>query len=231
LTRQYRPDTVRTYMGTLRGVFAVAVEDYEWLATNPLAPVRKPPASQGRLRFLSDAERERLLSACQQSAQPVLYLVVILALTTGARKNELMQLRWPDLDLERGFLRLAVTKTKMRRAVPITGLALTLLRQHAEKPWSPWVFPRRDGAKAVFIDDAWRTAVRRAGLSDFRFHDLRHTCASYLAMSGATLREIAEVLGHANIQRTMKYAHLVASHTAGVVERMTTRIFGEGDSA
>lgn len=229
LKRQYQAGTVRSYMGCLSSVLAFAVEDCEWLAANPLRMVRKPPMPEGRMRFLSDEERARLLPACQQSVQPLLYLVVVLAISTGARKNELLQLRWPDLDLERGSLRLAVTKTKQGRAVPVTGLALTLLRQHAQRPWSPWVFPRRDGVKAVLIDRAWRTAVHRAGLSDFRFHDLRHTCASYMAMSGATLREIAEVLGHTNIQRTMKYAHLVASHTTSVVERMTTRIFGEGD--
>jgi integrase len=92
LTDQYQPDTVRNYMGILSGVLAVAVEDYEWLAANPLRTVRKPPAQPGRRRCLSDAERERLLRACQQSAQPFLYLVVVLALSTGARKNELMQL-------------------------------------------------------------------------------------------------------------------------------------------
>jgi integrase len=147
-------------------------------------------------------------------------LAAVTILLHGAKN---WQLRWPDLDLERGSLRLAVTKNTQGRAVPVTGLALTLLRQHAQKPWSPWVFPRRDGVKAVLIDHAWRQAVRRAALRDFRFHDLRHTAASYLAMSGASLREIADVLGHTNIQRTLKYAHLVASHTARVVARMTTQ--------
>lgn len=229
LSRQYQPDTVRNYMGILSGVLTVAVEDYEWLAANPLRTVRKPPAQKGRLRFLSDEERERLLAACQQSPQPFLYLLVVLAISTGARKNELLQLRWPDIDLERGSLRLAVTKNKQGRAVPVTGLALALLRQHAASraAASSWVFPRADGYKPVLIDHSWRCARRRAGLQDFVFHDLRHTAASYLAMSGASLREIAEVLGHTNIQRTMKYAHLVASHTTSVVERMTTHIFGE----
>lgn len=87
------------------------------------------------------------------------------------------------------------------------------------------VFPRLDGKKPVFIENDWNKALTEAGIEDFRFHDLRHTAASYLAMNGATLAEIAEVLGHKTLQMVKRYAHMSEQHTMGVVERMNRAIF------
>src|SRR5262249_13390281 len=95
-----------------------------------------------------------------------------------------------------------------------------VLRQQAQHGAHIWVFPRADGHKPVLIDYAWRRACARAGLVDFHFHDLRHTSASYLAMSGASIRDIAEILGHTRLKQTMKYIHLMEPHTRGVLERM-----------
>jgi integrase len=83
------------------------------------------------------------------------------------------------------------------------------------------------GQAGLNFSKAWTTALRRAEISDFRFHDLRHTCASYLAMSGASLLEIADVLGHKTLQMVQRYAHLSEAHTRGVVERMNRAVFGE----
>jgi integrase len=85
------------------------------------------------------------------------------------------------------------------------------------------VFPSRAGADSAAVENAWKHAVEQAGLEDFRFHDLRHTAASYLAMSGATPAEIAEVLGHRTLAMVRRYAHLSADHVAGVVARMNER--------
>jgi integrase len=224
LSRYYAPSTVRRYLDSLSGPLTVAVRDYEWLPANPLEKVQKPKAPPARVRFLSDEERTTLLLWCAQSRNPHLYLIVLLALTTGARKNELLWLAWQDVDLERGFLRLAQTKNRTRRAVPVRGKALQLLqeRRGQHRPVS-WVFPRFDQQKPVDIKAAWENAVKRAALHDFRFHDLRHTAASYLAMSGATLLEIAAILGHKSMQVTYRYAHLAAAHTGNVVERMTEK--------
>jgi len=76
------------------------------------------------------------------------------------------------------------------------------------------------------ITKAWLTAIEKAGIDNFHFHDLRHSCASYLAMNGASLAEIAEVLGHKTLQMVKRYAHLSEQHTLGVVERMNKKIFG-----
>jgi integrase len=83
------------------------------------------------------------------------------------------------------------------------------------------------GQADLNFSKAWTTALRRAGIQNFRFHDLRHTCASYLAMSGASLLEIADVLGHKTLQMVQRYAHLTEQHTQSIVERMNRAVFGD----
>jgi len=108
--------------------------------------------------------------------------------------------------------------------LPLAGRASELLRQMASvrRLGSNAVFAGRNG-KALFPRDAWEAALVKAEISDFRFHDLRHTAASYLAMSGATLAEIAEVLGHRTLQMVKRYAHLTEQHTSSVVSRMNSK--------
>jgi integrase len=141
----------------------------------------------------------------------------------------LLGLHWPDVDLKRATLTFQETKNGERRAVPLTGPALALMHQHAKvrRLDTVLVFPDATGKRPVGIREAWEYAVKQAGIVDFRFHDLRHTAASYLAMSGASLAEIAEVLGHKTLAMVKRYAHLSEAHTRGVVERMNRAVFGE----
>jgi integrase len=225
---QYQPNTMRRYMTALSAVLTAGVEKYEWLPRNPLRKVPRPPEPRDRERCLTDDEQQRLLRACQRSRNVQLYPAVVLLLCTGTRKNELLQRQWRDIDVERGLLSLPQTKNKERRAIPLVPQALALLREQAtyarrEHPTSPWVFPRADGKKPTYIDYAWRNACARAQIEDLHLHDLRHTTASYLAMSGASLREIAEILGHRSLRQTMKYAHLLEPHTRGVLNRMADK--------
>jgi integrase len=180
------------------------------------------------MRFLSDDERQRLLTACQGSRNQYLYTVVVLALSTGARKMELLRLTWQDVDLQRGVLTLHETKNGERHILHLTNLALALMRQHAKRQRmdAALVFPDPTGTKPCSIREAWEYAVKRAGIADFRFHDLRHSAASYLAMSGASLAEIAEILGHKTLSMVKRYTHLSDAHTRNVVARMNQAIFG-----
>src|SRR5262249_35833431 len=125
---------------------------------------------------------------CRASRNPHLYLVVMLALSCGARKGELVSLRWPDVDLKRGTLTFHETKNGERRTVPLTGQALTLMQQHARVRQlnTLLVFPNAEGKQFCRFREAFENAVERAGIADFHFHDLRHTFASYLAMNGAS---------------------------------------------
>jgi integrase len=210
-------------MDTFSAVLTVGVHELAWLPEHPMRgrKVRKPPASRGRVRFLSPEEQERLLQACRASHKPGLYPLVFLALTTGARRGELFSLTWQAVDLERGWLRLEQTKNRDKRAVPVPSVALEVLctwRQDA--PETAWVFPRTSRTPFPY-EYAWQGALLRSGLAGtFRFHDLRHTAASHLAMSGASLIEIAEILGHKTLAMVRRYSHFTQAHTQGVVERM-----------
>lgn len=195
----------------------------------PFRRVSRPREPRGRVRFLSDEERDRLLAACRDSQNPHLYTIVVLALATGARKGELLGLRWLDVSLAQSRVTFHDTKNRDTRSVSLSGPALALLRDHTKvrRLDTDLVFPRQDGLRAIEIKKAWENVVRRADLDNFRFHDLRHSAASYLAMSGASLAEIAEVLGHRSLSMVQRYAHLSEAHTARVVARMNAVIFGE----
>jgi integrase len=230
LSARQKPSTVWRNLMYLQHVFDFAVE-CEWLATNPLTRIRKPSPGRGRVRFLSEQELPRILAACRASRTPLLYPIVVIALSTGARKNEICRLRWPEVDFAQGLLRLVKTKTHVPRSVPLLGEARTLLEDLAQRRRQEvlWVFPssRKEDTQPLFIDYAWTVAVKAAGIAPCRFHDLRHSFASYMAMSGASLRDLAEVLGHQKLQHTMAYSHLMPSHTASMVERMGAQFLTE----
>jgi integrase len=242
-----KPATVVRYMAALSHALSVAVKEWGWLEDSPMRKVRKPQEPRGRVRFLSDDERARLLAACKESRNPALYPVVVLALSTGMRRGEILGLKWADVDLAQGRATLHETKNGERRVVPLVGHAREVLREHSKvrRLSTDFVFPGKPprGRAAltqgqnsqkpqnpvpVDVRSAFVRAVAKAGLEDFRFHDLRHTAASYLAMNGASLAEIAEVLGHKTLQMVRRYSHLSEAHTAGVVARMNERMFGAG---
>jgi integrase len=221
--------TVNRYLAALSHAFTVAVKEWGWLDDSPMRKVRKPKEPRGRVRYLSDDERQRLLAECKASRNPHLYTVVVLALSTGARSMEILSLRWHDIDFQRHVITLHHTKNGARRVLPLAGLAFDLICHHAQnrRTDTELVFPRARGTKPMSIREAWEYAVKRAGIENFRFHDLRHTFASYLAMNGASLLEIAEALGRKTLSMVKRYAHLSEAHTAGVVARMNQAIFGQ----
>jgi integrase len=219
------PPTRNRYFAALSHAFTVAVNHWEWLEASPTRKIRKHKENKPRARFLSPEERQRLLAVCKKSRNPLLYPAVVLALSTGMRQGEQFGLTWNQVDLKRGRILLEDTKNGERRAVPLTGHALEVLRGMVRRIDSPYVFPSEDGKSPIDLRTAWRNAFKKAELEDFKWHDLRHTFASELAMSGATLAELAEALGHKTLQMVKRYAHLTEGHTSKVVERMTTRLF------
>lgn len=216
------PSTVKRYLTVLASAMSTATKEWFWLEDNPCAKVVRPSDTRGRVRCLDEGERRRLLDACREVAAPQLYPLVVTALCTGARRGELMRLAWRDVDLDRGLAVLHQTKNGERRGLAITGLARQVLTEWREETKQDHVFSSRDGS-TTFPKYAWTKALAGAGIEDFRFHDLRHTFASYLAMSGATLAELAEAMGHKTLAMVKRYAHLTEGHTANVVARMTER--------
>lgn len=226
LAAQNQPATVNHYLSPLRHVCSVAVNEWSWLETNPTRKVKRLAEPRGRARYLGTAERKRLLDACRASTHPHLYTIVMLALSTGGRKEELVRLKWSQLGPCCQRITLTETKNGEVRVLPVVGPALDLLRAHIQRGpvhGKEWVFLGARGKSPTSIDRAWYKALREAGIDDFKFHDLRHSCASYMAMSGASLADIATVLGHKSYDQVKRYAHLSESHVEGVVSDMVTR--------
>lgn len=237
------PASVLRIMASLAAVLKVAQRDWQWIDSSPMAKISKPVASRGRVRFLSAGERTSLLTACAELGHPYLHTIVVIALSTGMRLGEIMGLRWELVDvrdsLTIGHAQLLETKNGERRGVPIAGSALAAVRLLARKEGKTHglLFPsirlkpktKDEAEKPMDIRRPWEEAVAKADIKDFRFHDLRHSAASYLAMNGATASEIAAVLGHKTLAMVKRYAHLSESHTASVVARMNAQVFGKGD--
>jgi len=226
---QRSPATVVRYMSALSHAFTIAMKEWQWVEDTPTRKVTNPKESKGRVRFLDDDDRAKLLIACKESSNPCLYPCVILALSTGMRQAELMGLKWPDVNLKDGFLILHETKNGDRRRVPLSGLALALLQEHAKvrRLDTQLLFPSNiHPDKPIILRGAFATALDAAGITDFRWHDLRHCTASYLAMNGASLAEIAEILGHKTLAMVKRYAHLSDGHVSSVVASMNEKIFG-----
>lgn len=226
--------TVNRYVASLSPVMAAAANEWGWISNNPCEKVRRGGETRGRTRFLSTEERKALLNACDKASDtPELKIIVLLAITTGGRRGEISGLRWRDVDLNRHRVTFVDTKNGETRAAPLVGPALAAMNGWAKaRPHndSAFVFPGRTEKtkeKPLDFERAWRTALKRAELIDFKFHDLRHTAASYLAMHGAGLREIADILGHKTLAMVQRYSHLTQDHKAAVVERMAKSVFQE----
>lgn len=232
-TEKPRTDaTINRYLASLSPVMKAAADDWGWITDNPCQKVRRGKESRGRTRFLSTDERNRLLKACDQAKNtPELKIIVLLAITTGGRRGDIANLLWRDVDLKRKRVIFVDTKNGETRAAPLAGPALKAMQEWSKvRPLdsSAHVFQgRTDKTKGKPLDfqRPWMTALKRAGLTDFRFHDLRHTAASYLAMHGAGLREIADILGHKTLAMVQRYSHLTQDHKAAVVERMANAVF------
>ena len=224
------PATVDKYLKNLSHAFTVAVNEWGWLDDNPVKKVKSPKLLRGRIRFLDDEERIRLLKACKESPNYLLYPCVVLALSTGMRQAEQMELLWSDVNLKDGFLILHETKNGERRRVTLTGLSLELVKEHSKirRLDTQLLFPsERNPLKPIDLRKAFLNAMAAAQINDFKWHDLRHCTASYLAMNGASLAEIAEVLGHKTLSMVKRYAHLSEGHVSNVVASMNVKIFGD----
>ena len=217
--------TLGQYRQALNGVLALCEREWELIEVSPMKRVGKPKLPGGRVRYLSDTERERLLAECRASTSADLYPAVILALTTGARQAEIMGAKWAQVDLHRRVLILETTKNGERRALPLAAPAITVLQARVRRIDTDLIFPGKNPQQPIDLRKPWETALKRAGIEDFHWHDLRHTAASYLAMSGASLAEIAEILGHKTLQMVKRYSHLSHDHVASVADRMAAKYF------
>ncbi len=223
--------TTNRYFASLSKLFTSAMR-WGWASSNPMRLVDKLPEPAGRDRFLSDDELHRLLEATAASTDPYLDIVVKLALTTGGRYAEIMGLTWSDVSLDRQTVTFRKTKNRDVRTVPLVEPALGAVTALSERKRADtdllFAWSRPDLPKN--IQAGWKRALKEAGITDFRFHDLRHSCASFLAMNGARPSELAAVLGHKTLSMVKRYSHVSEAHTADLVRSMAERRFGGGKS-
>ena len=220
---------VNRYMAALSTAISTAVKEWEWMEDNPLRKIPKLKEPRGRVRYLSDEERELLLTACRDSHNTDLYLTVILAMSTGGRQSEIWGLRWEFVDLQNGFVTFEETKNDEPRSVPLAGHAFELMMERSKVPRidTDLVFPSPKNPQNHFdFRSPFLKALKEAQIANFRWHDLRHCAASYLVMAGVDMRTVAEILGHKTLQMTQRYTHLSPEHLKDAVAKMNHKIFG-----
>ena len=219
------PATINRYAAALAAVFTWAI--HKRIAPkgwdHPCRRVERRPENNGKTRFLTRTECDRLLLACKDSTWPKLYALVLLAITTGGRKGELIGLRWGDLDFDTQLAHVGRSKNGDPKALPIMPAVIEQLTPLREGPGALVFASKRNPQRAYSFELKWAEALVAAGIRGFRFHDLRHTCASFLAQNGATLLEIGDLLGHRQISMTKRYSHLASTHRAALV----TRVLGD----
>jgi len=220
--------TCNRYLATLSHLMGICEKQWEWIGENPVRKISREKESRERVRFLSKEERVRFLNACRQSDNPYLLTFVVLLLSTGARYNEVRSLKYTDLDLVKGCMIIRESKNGDTRSTPVCGLALELLKKLAEQEASfSYIFPSKDKKKPLDLRRALRTAIKRAGLKNFRGHDCRHSFATEMLGQGLSLGEIGHLLGHRSVSVTRRYAHLIESRSTAAVSKMTEHIFQE----
>lgn len=202
-----KPATVNRYLALIRAILRMARDEWEWIDRIPR--IRLLPEPRRRVRWLTPQQALALLA----TLPPHLAAMAAFTLATGLRQSNVSYLRWDQIDLTRGMAWIHADQSKSRRAiaVPLNNDALAVLRsqrgQHQE-----WVFPYQGKPVERTSTKAWKAALKRAGIEDFRWHDLRHTWASWHAQNGTSLQELMELGGWSTMEMVLRYAHLSGDH-------------------
>jgi integrase len=216
--------------GTVDKALAVLKAFFNWsiarglAVSNPVRRVKLFHEDNSRLRYLTFEEYEKLVTAARTiRTSPYLVEKIVLATHTGLRRGSLSNLRWDQIDFANRVMRIPRTKSGRPLSVPLNDTAAATLQalHDTRQPESPYVFPHRSGPNAgepvVDSKNGFHAALELAEIQDFTWHDLRHTFASWLMMRGASLRAVAELLGHQSMKMTMRYAHLSPAFLAAEV--------------
>jgi len=220
--RNYAAGTINRVLVLLRYGYTLALRWHiDGVDSNPAKELKNLREDNKIERYLTPEQTTRLLETVRSSLNPLLADIVAFLLFTGARKREALDARWQDIDWRQKLWRIPRTKSGKVRHVPLSSGALKLLRELKEKadPAIAHVFANpRTGLPFVSIFYSWNTARIEAGLPELRIHDLRHSFASFLVNAGRSLYEVQELLGHADIRTTSRYAHLSRERLREAVE-------------
>ncbi len=217
-------NTINKYIMCLSAVLTYAVKELELIEVNPVSRISLMPKPNGRTRFLSKEEIEKLLNECKNTSD-VLYLFVLLALSTGGRYSEILKLSINNIDFQNSQIFFMNTKNKSHRGVYINGEIAEFLKEYISKNnIKDKIFINPKTKKLYYIRGILQEVIEKIGLKDFHIHDLRHTTASYIAMNGGTLLDIAEILGHKSLVMARRYSHLTQKHTKSVMDNVTKKM-------
>jgi integrase len=210
--------TVNRYVATLKAAFSVAMRNGK-VDTNPGSQVKLPKENNKRTRWLTKEEEVRLLAVMPDEYHPL----VLVALHTGMRKHEQLNLKWADIDFQRRLIYIPVTKSGIGRHVHMNDVVIETLQRLPRMLHNAHVFygrkpgePLHNGIK----NSDWKRYLRKAGIEDFHWHDLRHTFASRLVMKGIDLYTVSKLLGHSALEVTERYAHLASAHLQKAVNSL-----------
>lgn len=216
--KQAKPATVRKELYLLANVIDVATKDWGYPFTaNPVRGVAFPIANDARDRRLEDGEAEKLHSALSNTRNPFVRPIVLLAIETGLRRREVLELTWTNIDLKRRIAHIPTTKTGVPRTIPLTDAALAVIKSLKGPVEGQECGPLEDRLFPITVEafrQAWRRIQQRSGLTDLRFHDLRHEALSRFCELGLTVPELAVISGHKDPRMLFRYAHLRADDLA-----------------
>lgn len=211
------PATANRFLATLKHMFTKAL-DWEMVDEEAAKRVKKAkhlPENNRRLRYLSQDESQALINVCAPHLKPI----VICALNTGMRKEEILSLEWErHVDLQHGFILLDITKNGERREIPINQTVRATLKGLVRRLDCLYVFTDSEGNRFKGVTKAFHSALKKAEIKNFRFHDMRHSFASQLVMKGVDITTVKELLGHKTLAMTLRYAHLAPGHKTKAVE-------------
>jgi len=216
----HKPATIKQVLMLIKRIYNWSIEQGLYEGKNPCKVLKVPRFDNRITNTLSKIEIKRLLSVLDTWHNEMPVLIIKFALYSGKRKSEILKLLWTDIDMENGFMTLRNTKNGSTQSLPLNNHCLSILQRASVIRTSTYVFPSRTGKGyySAGIDKAWRLIRSKANLT-IRFHDLRHTYASYLASSGKVdIYTLKELLGHSTIEMTQRYAHLVNGALRRAVE-------------
>src|SRR6266513_4929721 len=213
-----RPATINRDLSRLRRMFSLAIE-WDLLEESPMTGIRFLRENNARTRYLSLEESIRLIANC---IAPHIRALVTVALHSGMRLGEILNLRWHDLDFAAGFILVRDSKNGESRQVPTDATLSALFRAYPHRPSTDLVFSSSSGGHIVDVRTGFQNACKRAGLTDLHYHDLRHTFASQFVMAGGDLYILKEILGHKSLAMTTRYSHLSPTYKIRAIDRMNT---------
>ena len=225
------PTAANRVLSLLSSVFGRAIEFDLWAGANPCTGVRKFP-EQSRDRFLSGDELRRFFEALEQEPNVTARDFFSVALLTGARRSNVLEMKWADIDLDAATWRIGRTKNGTPQTVALVEPVVDLLRERRRQATSVFVFSGT-GKTGHYMEPkrAWKTLLKRAGIEGARVHDLRRTLGSWQAMTGASLPVIGKSLNHKNQSTTAIYARLDLDPVRSAMEKAAAAMLATRDQA